>query len=203
MELVRVAFALIPGNPLFDAVISASQGITDEFYYNANVIDRTTFPPHLSLHICTIPRPALPDVTRSLEKLAAGTLPDITPAGVEPAGGGYVMLNVERSPEIMALHEAVLHIAARARENLDADPFGSSYIRSSFVPHISLAKLDRDDQPEAAAIGRRALADTTSAPPQALELCDIGQNSEQWKTLASFSPAAQCHHATRTGADSE
>ncbi len=71
---------------------------------------------------------------------------------------------------------------------MDADPFGSPYIRGSFIPHISLAKLDRDDQPEAATIGRRALAGSTSATPQALELCDIGQNSEQWKTLASFSP---------------
>ena len=30
-----------------------------------------------------------------------------------------------------------------------------------------------------------------SATPQALELCDIGQNSEQWKTLASFSPTTR------------
>ncbi len=72
---------------------------------------------------------------------------------------------------------------------LDADPFGSPYIRRSFIPHISLTKLDRDDQPEAATISRRALAGSTSATPQALELCDIGENSEQWKILASFSPA--------------
>ncbi len=188
MELVRVAFALIPGKPLFDAVISASQGITDEFYYNANVIDSKTFPPHLSLHICTIPRPALGEVTSALEQLAADALPEITPAGVEPAGGGYVMLNIERSPALLTLHEAILHIAARARESLDADPFGSQYIRGSFMPHISLAKLDRDDQPEAATIGRQVLAGSTSATPQALELCDIGENSEQWKTLASFAP---------------
>ena len=116
MELVRVAFALIPCNPLFDAVIRASQGITDEFYYNANVIDSTTFPPHLSLHICTVPRPALGEVTSALEQLAADALPEITPAGVEPAGGGYVMLNIERSPALMALHEAILDVAARAEK---------------------------------------------------------------------------------------
>jgi 2'-5' RNA ligase superfamily len=191
VELVRVAFALIPGKPLFDAVISASQAITDEFCYNANVIDSQTFPPHLSLHICTIPGPGLGEVTNALERLAADALPEITPAGVEPATGGYVMLNIERSPALMALHEAILDIAARARQSLDGDPFGSRYIRGSFIPHISLAKLDRDDQPEAATIGRRALAGSTSATPQALELCDIGENSEQWNTLASFSPTNQ------------
>lgn len=191
VDLVRVDFALIPGNPLFDAVITASQAITDEFYGNANVIDAKTFPPHLSLHICTIPRTALSQITAALEPLAAD-LPDITPAGVEPTRGGYVMLNIERSPVLMDLHEAILDIAARARDGLGADPCGSPYIRDSFTPHISLAKLDRDDQAEAAAIGRRALTNASSTRSQALELCDIGENSERWEILASFPAAAAC-----------
>jgi hypothetical protein len=96
------------------------------------------------------------------------------------------MLNIERSPVLVNLHEAILDIAAQARDSLGADPFGSPYIRDSFTPHISLAKLDRDDQAEATAIGKRTLANTSSTPSQALELCDIGQNSERWETLASF-----------------
>jgi hypothetical protein len=55
VDLVRVDFALIPGEPLFTAVITASQAITTKFHCNANIIDATTFPPHLSLHICTVP----------------------------------------------------------------------------------------------------------------------------------------------------
>lgn len=202
MDLVRVDFALIPGNPLFDAVITASQAITDEFYYNANVIDAKAFPPHLSLHICTIPRTALSQLTAALEPLATAGLPDITPAGVMSARGGYVMLNVERTPALMALHEAILIAAAQARDGLDADAFGSPYIRDSFTPHISLAKLDRDDQAEATTIGRQALASTSSTPAQALDLCDIGENSERWETLASF-PATMnprtSRSATRAG----
>ena len=186
VDLVRVDFALIPGNPLFDAVIAASQAITDEFYYNANIIDAKTFPPHLSLHICTIPRAALSQVSATLEPLAAGGLPDITPVAVEPASGGYVMLNIERTPALMALHEATLNAAAQARDSLDGDPFGSPYVRDSFTPHISLAKVDRDDQTEAAAIGRQALSNASSTRSQALELCDIGENSERWSTLAIF-----------------
>jgi hypothetical protein len=189
VDLVRVDFALIPGNPLFDAVITASQAITDEFYYNANVIDAKTFPPHLSLHICAIPRTALNQVTAAVEALTAAGLPAITPTGVEPTRGGYIMLNIERSPVLVNLHEAILHIAAQARDGLGTDPFGSPYIRDSFTPHISLAKLDRDDQAEAAAIGRRALANASSTRSQTLELCDIGENSERWEILASF-PAA-------------
>jgi 2'-5' RNA ligase superfamily len=186
VDLVRVDFVLIPGNPLFDAVITASQAITDEFYYNANIIDAKTFPPHLSLHICTIPRPAITQLTAALEPLATAGLPDITPTGVEPSGGGYIMLSLERTPALMDLHEAVLAAAAQARDGLDGDPFGSPYIRDAFTPHISLAKLDRDDQADAAAIARHALASTGSTQPQALELCDIGANSERWDTLASF-----------------
>ena len=186
MDLVRVDFALIPGNPLFDAVITASQAITDEYCYNANVIDAKTFPPHLSLHICTIPRTALNQVTAAMEPITAAGLPDITPTGVDPTRGGYVMLTIERSPVLVNLHEAILGIAARARDSLGADPFGSPYIRDAFTPHISLAKLDRDDQAEAAAIGRRTLANTGSTRSQALELCDIGEDSERWDILASF-----------------
>jgi hypothetical protein len=186
VDLVRVDFALIPASPLFDAVITASQAITDEFCYNANVIDAKTFPPHLSLHICTIPRTALGQVTAALEPLAAAGLPDMTPAGVKPARGGYVMLNIERTPALMTLHEAILNAAARTRDGIDADSFGSPYIRGSFTPHISLAKLDRDDQAEATGIGRQALASASSTPAQALDLCDIGENSERWETLASF-----------------
>jgi hypothetical protein len=189
VDLVRVDFALIPANPLFDAVITASQAITDEFYYNANVIDTKTFPPHLTLHICAIPRAALNQVTAAMEQLTAAGLPEITPTGVEPTRGGYVMLNIDRSPVLINLHEAILDIAAQARDSLGADPFGSPYIRDSFTPHISLAKLDRDDQAEATAIGRRTLANTSSTRSQALELCDIGENSERWDILASF-PAA-------------
>lgn len=186
MDLVRVDFALIPANPLFDAVITASQAITDEFCHNANVIDAKTFPPHLTLHICTIPRTALSQVTAALEPITAAGLPDITPTGVEPTEGGYVMLHIERSPVLVNLHEAILDIAARTRDSLGADPYGSSYVRDSFTPHISLAKLDRDDQAEAAAIGKRTLANTNSTRSQALELCDIGQNSERWEILASI-----------------
>jgi 2'-5' RNA ligase superfamily len=188
VDLIRVDFALIPRNPLFDAVITASQAITDEFCYNANVIDAKTFPPHLSLHICTIPRTALTQVTASLQTAVSAGLPLISPAGVEPAGGGYIMLGIERTPALMTLHEAVLQAAARARDGLGADPFGSPYIRDAFTPHISLAKLDRDDQPEAAAIARLALADASTTPCQALELCDIGAHSERWDTLTSFPP---------------
>ena len=96
------------------------------------------------------------------------------------------MLSIERTPALMTLHEAVLQAAAQARDGLDADPYGSPYIRDAFTPHISLAKLDRDDQPEATTIARHALANASSTPSLALALCDIGTNSERWDTLASF-----------------
>jgi hypothetical protein len=68
--------------------------------------------------------------------------------------GGYVMLKIERTTEIMALHEVILELAASAREGVGADKYGSEYIRDSFVPHVSLAKVDRHDLTSATAIGR-------------------------------------------------
>jgi len=90
-----VDFALIPGTPLFRAVIDASQRITDAYCHNANIIDDETFPPHLSLHICTVPRDTLSPVIDGLKPLAAANLPNLVPLGEEPADDGYVMLNIE------------------------------------------------------------------------------------------------------------
>jgi 2'-5' RNA ligase superfamily len=182
----RVDFALIPESPLFTAVIDASQAITDEFCYNANVIDDTMFPPHLSLHICTVPHDTLSQVVDSLKALATADLPDLVPIGVERADGGYVMLNIEPTAELMALHEAILRIAVEARENLGQDKYSSLYIREHFTPHMSLAKVDYRDQAEAVKIGRETLGELGTVPARTLDLCDIGERSERWEILASL-----------------
>lgn len=188
LDEVRVDFALIPADPLFKSVIKASQAITDEFYYNENVIDETTFPPHLSLHICTIPAGKIEDTVERLRDLASSVeLPSLVPLGVNQAYGGYIMLDIERTSEIMAAHEAVLEIAATVRDN-PSDKYGNSYIHKSFNPHISLAKVDRDDISEAEQIGRNSVVDWASldARSQAIDLCDIGMNSEKWLPLVSL-----------------
>jgi hypothetical protein len=188
-DLVRVDFALIPDDTLFGAVITASQAITSAFCYNANVVDPTTFPPHVSLLICTIPGAALTAVTADLAALAAAGLPDIAAIKVEASTGGYVMLTIERTPGLMALHEAILGVAARARDGLGGDPFGSPYVRDSFTPHISLAKIDAGDQADAAAIGLRTLGAPRVAHSRELDLCSIGERSDRWEILTTC-PAA-------------
>ncbi|MGH3929898.1 MAG: hypothetical protein ACRDTF_07975 [Pseudonocardiaceae bacterium] len=171
-------------------MIRASQAITDEFYYNENVIDGKEFPPHLSLHICTVPREKIQQLIDGLGVLVEGIdLPDINPVGIEPSYGGYVMLNIERTTEIMALHEEVLELAAMAREGVESDKYGSEYIRDSFLPHASLAKVDPRDLTSATDIGRKALGSDASlrpARPHTLDLCDIGPRSQRWDVLASF-----------------
>lgn len=187
MDLVRVDFALIPDEPLFGLVVRASQEITDEFYYNQNVIDDKEFPPHLSLHICTVPQGAIRQLGAELGELEQGIdLPDLNPIGIEPAYGGYVMLNVERTAEIVGLHEAILGLAATARDGIGADKYGSEYIRDSFVPHFSLAKVDRHDLTRASEIARGVLGSGQSTRTRTLDLCDIGPRSERWDVLASF-----------------
>jgi hypothetical protein len=200
-DLVRVDFALIPADPLFGDVITASQIITAQFSYNANVIDARTFPPHLSLLICTIPRAALAALSADLEVLAAAGLPDIAAITVEPSRSGYVMLTVERTPELLALQDAILGVAARACRSPGGDPSGSRYFRRSFTPHISLAKVERDDQRGAVALGMRALDCPRTARSRALDVCDIGERSQRWDTLASY-PAGHPQGggpASRTG----
>jgi hypothetical protein len=197
-DTVRVDFALIPDDALFGAVITASQAITSAFRDNANVVDAEVFPPHVSLLICTIPRAALAAVTVDLEALAAAGLPDITAITVEPSTSGYVMLTIKRTPGLMVLHEAILGVAARARADLGGDPFGSRYVGAAFAPHISLAKIDADDQANAASVGLRTLGPSRIAGARALDLCDIGERSDRWDILASF-PAARYPSANGPG----
>lgn len=120
-------------------------------------------------------------------------LPDIGPVGVEPSHGGYVMLNIERTTEILGLHEAILELAAAAREGIGLDKCGGEYIRDSFVPHVSLAKVDSRDLNSASAIGRRVLGSCQPARTRTLDLCDIGPRSERWDVLASFRRTGASH----------
>jgi hypothetical protein len=186
VDLCRVDFALIPDEPLFSGVIDASQAITDEYYDNANVIDEKTFPPHVSLHICTVPRGSLAQLGESMRALAAA-LPELIPTGVERADGGYVMLNIERTDDLVAFHEAVLESAADARQGIGGtDTYGSPYIRDLFTPHLSLAKVDYRDQAGATRIGRETLGQLAASQSRSLDLSDIGERSEQWELLASY-----------------
>lgn len=192
MDLIRVDFVLIPDAPLFESVIDASRAITDEYYYNENIIDDKDFPPHVSLHICTVPSNGIQQVVDELCGLIKRIdLPDINPVGIEPSYGGYVMLIIERTAGLMELHEAVLDLAAAARKGMGADQYGSEYIRDSFMPHVSLAKLDRRDLDSATDIGRRALDHYHPTRTRALDLCDIGFRSERWDVLASFPTSEQ------------
>lgn len=98
------------------------------------------------------------------------------------------MLDIERTGALVALHEAVLELAAQARDGLGPDKYGRSYMRDFFSPHLSLAKVDYRDQAGAVRIGRDALRGLVAAPSRSLDLCDIGEHSEQWETLASSAP---------------
>lgn len=189
MDLVRVAFALIPANPLFGAVVDASQAITSVYASNQNIIDSKIFPPHISLHICAIPAVTVGAVTEALGRLAANGLPEAVPTGAVATTGGYVMLGIDRTAALLAFHEGVTSIAVRARAGLHGDPAGSRYSGGSFRPHMSLAKLAREDQAHATSIAREVLTGMSSTVCQSLELCDIGERSERWDVLASF-PAA-------------
>lgn len=96
------------------------------------------------------------------------------------------MVSVERTAEIMALHEAILGVSATAWDGLDKDAYGNNSIRECFTPHISLAKVDCYNLSRATDIGRKAFGDWYTTRTRTLDLCDIGPRSERWHLLASF-----------------
>lgn len=187
----RVAFALIPGEPHFSAVVKASAAITAEMP-NRNVIDTERFPPHLSLHICTIPDDRL---TRMFAWLGA-TAPrpelaaPLTLGELREGTDGYITLDLATSAALRRLHEWVLRAAAIAR-GYPAEPgpesardrYGSTWVRDRFRPHYSIAKVERDDQHDAYEIAAETVTGLLPAPVAAFEVCDIGANSEKWELL--------------------
>jgi hypothetical protein len=189
MDVKRLDFALIPGGPLFSQVIRASQSITDEYYYNSNVIDADKYPPHVSLHICTIRVDLLPSLEEEISSIwAESEVSTLKPVDVSPASGGYIMLYLERSEALVSLHERVIEAAATARAGVDSSKYGNDYVLSDFSPHLSLAKVEADDRRDATAIAKEVLADMPISPVTSFDLCDIGPRNERWDVLTSLRP---------------
>ncbi len=110
---IRIDIALIPSKLLFSAVIDASQAITQRFRNN-NIIDADRFPPHISLHICTIPNNNLSLFTNDVV-LSNSKIVSLKPTRLSMASSGYIFLEVEKSPAIYKLHERIINISARIR----------------------------------------------------------------------------------------
>ncbi len=202
-DLIRIAIALAPREPLFSAVIHASQEITQR-YDNANVIDAVTYPPHVSLHICYIPRRVLEVLLESVSHLATGQSHALYLRGlrVERGSKGYVSVRVSRDTELQEMHQLAISAAASVRDGI-SEPlprsfdsyseldkanyrkYGNAYVGAKFDPHISIAKVEPEDQGDAYAIAKHILDGVTEAPVEALQVCDIGPNNEKWEVLTS------------------
>jgi hypothetical protein len=61
----------------------------------------------------------------------AAALPELIPTGVERADGGYVMLNIELTDDLVAFHEAVLESAADARQAIGGTDLTGTAARTS------------------------------------------------------------------------
>lgn len=204
-DIIRIAIALSPREPLFSAVIQASQEITRR-YDNANIIDAQTYPPHVSLHICYIPHRSLDSLLESVSDLAAGQSHPLHLRGlrVEKGSKGYVSVRVSRDTKVQEMHESASSIAASVREGI-SEPiprsfaayseldksnylkYGNAYVGVKFDPHMSIAKVDLEDQVDAQAIAKRIIDRVPEASVEALQVCDIGPNNEKWEVLVSAS----------------
>lgn len=191
MNETRVAFALIPGEPHFSAVVKASAAITADMP-NRNVIDTDRFPPHLSLHICTIPDARLAGMFAYLTESAPRDelVTSLALGDLREGSSGYVTLDLTPTGVIMGLHEWVLQVAAVARGYPAApgtesarDRYGSTWVRDGFRPHYSVAKVSRDCQHDAYEIAAETLTGLPPAPIARFEVCDIGAHSEKWEVL--------------------
>lgn len=200
-DRIRIDVALIPSESLFSTVIDASQAITQQFRNN-NIIDADRFPPHLSLHICTIPKNNLSlfanDVVLSNSKIVS-----LKPTRLSMASSGYISLEVEKSPEIYKLHERIINISARirgsnfeevpekkrnywsAQEQINYKTYGNIFVCEKFDPHFSIAKVDQENLSASFDIARLIIKPIIGIeiPISRLQICDIGMLSEKWDVL--------------------
>lgn len=208
-DVARFAFVLIPMEPLFSMIIRASKEITDR-YHNDNIIDAHQFPPHISLHICTIQMNAVEDLQHNLTKAAENdvTFPMIETGTVTRGSAGYVGLNVRRTPQLMAAHERVIEAAAVARQGMDEEPrpqrrsrpphqndwlktYGNAFVLDGFEPHFSIAKVRQDDQEAAYQIASELVGCASSVMPSAFQVCDIGMQNERWRPILDLEPVSR------------
>jgi len=198
-ERIRVDVTLIPAEPLYSAVINASQAISRQFT-NQNIIDNDTFPPHASLHICTIPKDQLSIFLDMIDHIVEKSLPELVPVEVIKGSAGYISLGLTITPAIRSLHERILSAAATVRgADYQEDPvrlarlppadrqifqkYGSSFVLERFDLHISIAKVVPEHQARAWKIATQVLGTITSIPTSSVQVCDIGMCSEKWIVL--------------------
>lgn len=199
---LRVDVVLIPEAPLFSMIISASQAVTARFR-NQNIIDAEKFPPHASLHICSIPTGRLEEFSELLRSSAAVTTPVLKPVELKMGSSGYLTLKLEITPEIRQLHNASINAAAHVREKWSEDnrsqyrryfgedlrnfeKYGNAYVLQKFDLHMSIAKVEIQDQDEAYEVAQNALGTLTEERASKLQICDIGMRNEKWVLLKSM-----------------
>ena len=203
-DRIRIDVALIPSEPLFSAVIDASQAITKQFR-NYNIIDAEQFPPHLSIHICTIPHDNLSLFSNDAVILNSSRI-NLKPICVSMTSGGYISFKVENSTDIHRLHECVIGITAKMRgpgfeeaperkrnywdvkDQKNYAVYGNIFVNEKFDPHFSIAKVDPENLSESFKIAQSMLKpmvgrDVSSSQ---LQICEIGMHSEKWDTLKRF-----------------
>ena len=201
-DSVRVSIAWSPAEPQFSAVIKASKAVT-ALYDNDNMIDATRFPPHASVHICSIPRSGIAELARLILESVGSTpkiLPVLAPDRVIAGSGGYVSVGLEITDGVMVVHESVLSAVAHVRgadydelpywirqasaaDQENYSKYGNIYVREKFDLHYSVAKVDQHDQQAAKAIVEGKLSGLEPVAAAALQICDIGARSEKWEVL--------------------
>ena len=199
---LRVAVVLIPDQPLFQAVINASQAIT-KLFRNQKIIDSETFPPHASLHICTISGGRLKDFAELLRSTFNASLPVLRPTRLRMGSSGYVTLDLDITPQIRELHESTIEAAATIRgigyvddrrtpqwysaeDRANYDRYGNIYVGKKFDFHLSIAKVEAQYHEDAYQIAERELASLGEVKASKFQICDIGMRSEKWVVLENL-----------------
>jgi hypothetical protein len=198
IEPVRVDAVIVPAEPLFSAVIEASQAVSRR-YKNANIIDAQRWPPHVSLHIGTVPPDRLETLCDAFDELDTDLTPVIVPERLTRRSRGYISLKVTITDELRALHEQVLECFAKARAGFeepipgwasDSDRdrtwyrrYGNTYIFDRFDAHLSVAKVSRENHDAAHEVASAALGTTAAGKASVFELRDIGPHNERWDLI--------------------
>ncbi len=131
------------------------------------VLDKKKYYPHVTLYMTEFPAKNLKFVKKTLQQLTPKTKPfEIKFVRYRQSKDGYTDISFKRNKNILQLHKKVVHRINSLREGLvrpkdlarfrqfskekqkNLRLYGYDNVLSEFIPHLTLAKLERADKKE-------------------------------------------------------
>jgi 2'-5' RNA ligase len=202
MKTETLNIAILPSEKIIEQAIKMSQKVSDEVGSRFTLKQKTLIP-HITVYQAQYPSKNIDRLKNIVEDFALKTeLFDIKLNQIAVSHGTFLFWNCEKSPILQDLHEKVVKLANPLREGLvpsqladrenlspgdeyDIKTFGAMLIGPRYKPHITIARLSKDNDVQNAV---RVLdgSKEESFKPRALFLGYLGEHGTVVKIIKKY-----------------